>query len=201
MTSWLTKVAVAALGAALLVAPAAADVQSETQKAEQLQTEAERINKTVKPIATTPEGNQRIVSALAKEFKVPESTVTGLRDRNKLGYGEVAIVLALSERLAKRDHITTEEATNRILTMRQSGAGWGKISHELNLKLGPVLSDVHRADKRMVELERHEGKPDKTTSREGSDRGDKPDRTDGVDRPGSSDRVEKVERLDKSGRR
>ncbi len=197
MTSWLTKIAVAALGAALLVSPAAADVQSEAQKAEQIQTEAEHINKTAKPMATTPEGNQRIVSALAKEFKVPESTVTGLRDRNRLGYGEVAIVLALSERLAKRDNITTEEATNRILAMRQSGAGWGKISHDLNLKLGPVLSDIRRADKRVVELERHEGKPKKTTSRGASDRGDKPDRTDGVDRSGPSDRVE---RIDKSGR-
>jgi hypothetical protein len=197
MTSWLTKVAVAALGAALLVAPAAADVQSEAQKADQIKSEAEHINKTAKPIATTPEGNQRVVSALAKEFKVPESTVTGLRDRNKLGYGEVAIVLALSERLAKRDNITTEEATTRILAMRQSGAGWGKIGHDLNLKLGPVLSDVRRVDKRVAELDRHEGKPEKMAGRDGSDHSEKPDRTDRVDRSGPSDRVE---RIDKSGR-
>ena len=197
MTSWRTKIAVTALGAALLVAPAAADVQSDAQKADQIQTEIEHINKTAKPIATTPEGNRRIVSALAKEFKVPESAVTGLRDRNRLGYGEVAIVLALSERLAKRDNITTEEATNRILAMRQSGAGWGKISHDLKLKLGGVLSDVHRADKRVVELERHEGKLEKTTGRDGSDSGEKVDRSDRVDRSGPSDRVERV---DKSGR-
>jgi len=67
-----------------------------------------------------------------------------------MGYGEIATALALSQELMKGDKaLTQQQALDTILAKRASGEGWGKIAHELGLKLGHVVSEVHKADKRV----------------------------------------------------
>jgi hypothetical protein len=104
-----------------------------------------------------------------------------------MGWGEVAISLALSQELMKTDATLTQQAAlDNILARRQAGAGWGTIARELGLKLGHVVSAVKKADTRVASV-----KPEKMG---------KMDRADKMDRPEKLQKLERMEKPEKVNR-
>jgi hypothetical protein len=160
---------------------------------ERLQATGARLDADAARAASAPEGQRRVAERLAEQFKVDESLVTNLRTR-KLGWGEVAITLALSQELMKQDaSLTQAAAIQTILDKRQGGAGWGGIAHELDLKLGHVISEVRRADKGVERIARHE-RPEKLAKQE------KPEKAEKAERPEKPERVQRAERPEKPER-
>src|SRR5207247_10733696 len=95
----------------------------------------------------------RSTRALAKAYTVAPSVVKDLRNR-KMGYGEITIALALSQELMKENKtMDQQQALDSILAKRTAGEGWGKIAHDLHLKLGHVRSKVEKAEKQVARLE------------------------------------------------
>ncbi len=93
--------------------------------------------------ASQPAGEKMVVQRLEKQFKVNQAEITSLRDK-KLGYGEIAIVLAMAQKMPGG---ITSANMNQILSMRQGTPpkGWGEICKSLKLgKLGPMISNVER---------------------------------------------------------
>jgi len=179
------------------VKPLSADDQ---KTAAHLEKEAQRVNATARGRLTTPEGNQRAAAALARDFKVPESTVTTLRDQKKFGYGEIAIALGLAEELAKRDNTSLGVALVKVMARRDAGLGWGQIAHEEGLKLGKVVSDVKKAEKALEKVEKAEakqdghdkpGRPEKLEKAEKSEKPEKPEKISKIERPERPERVER----------
>lgn len=194
-------VVMALIGALLTGAAWAQETKSlstdDQKRTVELQERAQRIDAAAAK-TSTPEGQQRVTDAIAKEFKVSDNTVTTLHDQKKLGFGEVTITLALAQELSKRDKISMSAATDQILARREAGAGWGKIANDLGFKLGRVVADVHRTEKKVTAVERAERKQDRTGKGDKDDRLDKADRSDKMDR---ADKPEKPERAERPGRR
>jgi hypothetical protein len=93
--------------------------------------------------ASQPAGEKVVVRRLENQFKVKEAEITSLRDK-KLGYGEIAIVLAMAQKMPGG---ITDANVNQILSLRQGTPpkGWGEIAKELKLgKLGTMVSNVER---------------------------------------------------------
>ncbi len=161
----------------------------EQRNAAQLRADADRLNSKAAQASSTSEGAQKVVSALAKEFKVPEGTVMSLREQKKLGFGEIAIVLSLAQEVVKRDKVPFDVAINRIMARREAGAGWGEIAHDLDLKLGNVVSDIKKADKLVVALQ-------KADRLEPANKGESPGvgQPEKIEKPVTPERPERVER-------
>ncbi len=98
-----------------------------------LKVAAQRIDKA----AVSPQGAEKVIASLSEKFKVPQSTIQDLRAQ-KLGFGEISILLALSE--------ATGKPASQLLQQFKSGEGWGKIAMSEGVKLGPVISAVERAN-------------------------------------------------------
>src|SRR5512146_2817120 len=65
--------------------------------------------------ASQPAGEKVVVQKLEKQFKVNEAEITSLRDK-KLGYGEIAITLAMAQKLPGG---ITDANVAQILALRQ----------------------------------------------------------------------------------
>ena len=155
---------------------------SEQKHAERLGVEAKELDAKAGK-AGTPEGQRRVTDAIAKDFKVDPSVVTDLRNR-KMGFGEITIALALSQELMKQDKtMSQQQALDTILAKRVAGEGWGKIAHDLHLKLGHVRSKVEKAEKQVARLERSE-KAEKPEKMEKVEKMEKPEKPAKVERPG-----------------
>ena len=130
-----------------------------------------------------PEGEKMVVQRLEKEFNVDDTRINSLRNQ-KLGYGEIAIVLAMAERLPGG---ITDANINKIMSMRQGPPveGWGKIAMKLGFKLGPVISKVER-----VKAEAH--RDIEKIHREKVEKIEKKER---------HEKVEKIERHERPGRK
>ena len=153
---------------------------SEQKHAERLGAEAQELD--AKAGHATPEGQRRITEAIAGDFKVDSTVVTDLRNR-KMGYGEITIALALSQELMKQDKtgtLTQQQALDTVLAKRAAGEGWGKIAHDLNLKLGHVRSKVEKAEKQVARVERVE----KAQKAEKVEKMEKPEKPAKAERPG-----------------
>ena len=152
---------------------------SEQKHAERLGAEAKELDAKAGK-AGTPEGQRRVTDAIAKDFKVDPSVVTDLRNR-KMGFGEITIALALSQELMKRDNtLNQQQALDAVLAKRAAGEGWGKIAHDLNLKLGHVRSKVEKAEKQVARVERVE----KAQKAEKVEKMEKPEKPAKAERPG-----------------
>jgi hypothetical protein len=191
-------VTAAALSLALVTGAAGAAAQDQRALG-QVQAEANALDTRASRVAGTPEGQRRVAESLAAEFKVDRATVEGLRER-KMGWGEVAIALALSQELMKQDPtLTQDQALAKILAGRENG-GWGKVAQQYGLKLGPVLSGIKRADKQVAGLERERAGHDKVAGTARADRAERrerpnrPERPEKVERPDRPDKPEKPER-------
>jgi hypothetical protein len=181
---------VTALGLALLTGAAGAAAQDQRTLG-QVQAEANTLDAKASRVAATPEGQRRMVETLAAQFKVGQATIEQLRSQ-KMGWGEVTIALALSQELMKQNPtLTPEQALAQVLASRESG-GWGKVAQQYGLKLGPVLSQIKRADKEVSGIER--AGRDKVARTERAERRERPDRPE---RPEKIERPEKPERPDK----
>ena len=86
--------------------------------------------------AASPQGAEQVTQRLAETYNVPPSTIRDLKAQ-KLGYGEISILLALSK--------ATGKSTSELLQRHKAGEGWGKIAKDEGVKLGPIISSVHRA--------------------------------------------------------
>ncbi len=117
--------------------------------------EEKTLNKEATEIDTTTNtagGKNAVVLKLEKEFNVPESRITSLRDK-KLGYGEITIVLSLCNTMPGG---ITDANVNEVMAMRAGPPvmGWGEIANKLGTKLGPVVSHVESVNKETM----HEGR-------------------------------------------
>ena len=130
-----------------------------------------------------PEGEKMVVQRLEKEFNVDDTRIKSLRDQ-KLGYGEIAIVLTMAEKLPGG---ITDATVNKIMSMRQGPPveGWGKIAMKLGFKLGPVISKVER-----VKVEAH--KDIENVHRE---------KVEKLEKKGKHEKVEKIERRERPERK
>jgi hypothetical protein len=128
--------------------------------------------------ASEPEGQKTVVSRLESTFNVDQARIDGLRAQN-LGYGEIAIVLALAQKMA--DGITDANVQS-IMSLRTGTPpmGWGEIARQLGEKLGPVISSVNAVAKGSTGADRaaHDArgaKPDRPEKPAKPDRPDKPE--------------------------
>ena len=130
-----------------------------------------------------PEGEKMVVQRLEKEFNVDDTRIKSLRDQ-KLGYGEIAIVLTMAEKLPGG---ITDATVNKIMSMRQGPPveGWGKIAMKLGFKLGPVISKVER-----VKAEAH--RDIEKVHRE---------KVEKLEKKEKHEKVEKIERHERPGRK
>ncbi len=165
------------IGFVLQATPATADDTSRQEKS--LDKAAASIDQT----GTGTEGQSAVTDRLEKTFNVDQARIDGLRSQN-LGFGEVSIVLALSQKMTGG---ITDANVQSILAMRTGTPpkGWGAIAKSLGENLGTVVSEVNRvAQESHQQAERlaHAGKPD------ASARGDKPQKPE---RPQKPDRPEK----------
>jgi hypothetical protein len=149
------------------------------------QKEIERLDADGAKTAKTPEGQRRVSEIIAKQFKVDKDVVTGLRNE-KMGWGEVAITLALSQEVMKKQGLTQDAALKAILDKRRAGEGWGRIAQDYDLKLGRVISEVKRADKGVERIDH--AKPEKIEKVEKAERPERPEKAQRVERPEKPER-------------
>ncbi|MDO8803109.1 MAG: hypothetical protein Q7R35_01645 [Elusimicrobiota bacterium] len=111
------------------------------------------------------EGQQRVAEKIIAEFGVADGLIVGLRFK-KMGYGEIAIALGLSQGLHR---IIQEEDLRKIVELRQGPPvmGWGRIANDLGLKLGPVISKVRKISAEVLRDEKADkAKKDKIAKKE-----------------------------------
>ncbi len=137
---------------------------AETAEEKTLDKESAEISKT----AGKAQGATVVTARLEKEFGVTADQIQALRDK-KLGYGEIAIVFSLAQKLPGG---ITDANISEIMTLRQGPPtmGWGAIAKKLDLKLGPTVSQVKNVNK---ETEREMGreKGEKGAMERNQDRG------------------------------
>jgi hypothetical protein len=146
-------------------------VLAQTKEEARLDKDASAIDKE----AGTPQGEQVVVQRLEKEFNVDEARISGLRTQ-KLGYGEIAIVLAIASQ--KMTGGITDANIKTIMTMREGPPkeGWGEIAKKLGFKLGPTISSVEKLEKAAHnDMEKAE-KMEKPERMEKSERPERPER-------------------------
>lgn len=140
--------------------------------------------------ANRPEGTQMVESRLKSEFKVDDSLIQGLRDQ-KLGYGEISIVLALAE---KRPGGITDANIQAIMTERLGPpkVGWGQIAKKQHTTLGKLNGKLKRMDAAGIQdnaAKAHEKRADKAESAERRETAQRPERAGRIERsakPGRS---------------
>ena len=128
---------------------------AESKEEKALLKEAAAINTT----AGNAQGEKVVTQRLEKDFNVTDTQVQGMRDK-KLGYGEIAIVLSLSQKMPGG---ATDANIQRVMTMRQGPPtmGWGEISKELGTKLGTAVSQIRNVNRETNREMKHEAKGDK----------------------------------------
>ncbi len=114
---------------------------AETTEEKTLDKESAEISKT----AGKAQGATVVTARLEKEFNVTEAQIQALRDK-KLGYGEIAIVFSLAQKLPGG---ITDANISEVMTLRQGPPtmGWGEVAKKLDLKLGPTVSQVKNVNK------------------------------------------------------
>ena len=135
--------------------------------------------------ASEPAGEKRVEEKLEARFHVGDKRIDALRAR-KLGYGEIAIVLALAQKLPGG---INDANVSKIMAERQGPPvmGWGRIAQKEKVSLGKVLSDVHRTDESLRERDHDRG------------RGERADKEHGekAERPERAERLEHQERMER----
>lgn len=173
-----------------LFAAAMPALAQETPEDKQADTAAVEVEKT----AATPEGQARVANKIKTQFGVDDARVQAMRDSG-LNNGEIQITLALAQSMPGG---INDENVRKLTALRQGPpkAGWGKITRDLGLKVGPAIS---KAKKAAAELRKEEAKAKREkTMKEAKERkggkemkGDKGMRGDRPERPAKMDRPEK----------
>lgn len=175
------------LGLALFATPIvrAEDSSKDEQKLERTSTEADKD-------ASRPGGPKIVESHIKSEFKVDDARVQGLRDQ-KLGYGEISIVLALAE---KRPGGITDANVAAIMAERNGPPkmGWGQIARKQGTSLGNIHGKVRSVSEAARKHEKAEGRKQEKRE-EKAERGH--EKAEKMDRPERPERAEKHERVEK----
>ena len=77
---------------------------------------------------------QEKASVVAKKFNVSQEAVLDMRVQQKLGWGEIAHVLAISEK--------SGTSIDTILALRKENMGWGEIAKKYNLTPREISQDI-----------------------------------------------------------
>jgi len=198
----LIRVATLALATLLIATPSVAQ-QVDTKGEKDLTETGQKIDK-----ASASADSKQLTGKLVEQwtgtpFKVDAADTTSrplkaedvqnLRQQ-KLGYGEISILLAL----AAKPEGTSAKSVNEILAMRQTDKmGWGNIAKVLGYKsLGSVHQSVKATE---AGIEKVSGKAEKVGPVDKAGKPDKPDKVEKIDKP-ERIRVEKPERVEKPGR-
>jgi len=150
--------------------------------------------------STSPKLDEARAQALAKQFNVPESQVTDLRNK-KMGWGEITISLAMAQHLAttSKTPLTTDQALTKIEQLRSEKMGWGKIAKDLGFKLGPVVSTVDRGERAIHTADR-EAREERAEKVEHAEKAQGPEKMERLERMERPERVERPERPERPGR-
>jgi hypothetical protein len=134
-----------------------------------------------------PEGAKIVTERLQKEFKVDEARVQGLRDQ-KLGYGEISIVLALAKDMQGG---ITDANVQKIMVIRQGPpvTGWGNVASQLGVKLGPVTKNVKKISS---QARKHEAK--------NAEKKEKNEKKEKLEKHERNEKMEKIEKMEKPER-
>lgn len=117
----------------------AGDSAADVSKAEKnLAREVKRLNDT----AAKPDGEKAVVKRIVVDLQTTEPQVRALRD-NKLGYGEIAVVLSLAQAMPGG---TTDANIQKVLALHQGppALGWGQVAKQLGTKLDKTVSQVRK---------------------------------------------------------
>ncbi len=105
-----------------------------------------------------------VVDRMAEDFSTTfgsadetKQLITDLRDgtksakpQGKMGYGEIYILLALTQAYATANSLSTDTAMDKIISDRKAGMGWGKIAHDLGINLGLVMAQLRSGNERLA---------------------------------------------------
>lgn len=106
------------------------------------------VRRTIDVETVSPEPPDARAAVMARFFGVEKALVLDLRSNWKLGWGTIAVELAMARSLRLADpetFPTTEKALERVQAVRADGKEWGRVAHELGLSLEPVLKSVRQA--------------------------------------------------------
>ncbi len=115
---------------------------------------------------------------LSERYGVNEERITQMRS-DGMGFGEMNIALAISERIAAdsaetETPVTIDSALDGVLAERADGKGWGEIAQDHGFNVGDVVRDAGK------ERPERGARPQRL---EKPDRPDKPQKPDKPDRP------------------
>jgi len=139
-----------------------------------------------------PDFQSHHAEKLSERYNISEERVEELRS-DGMGWGEVNIALALSDRIAtesvdSENPQTLDDALSGVLTERADGKGWGEIANDHGFTLGEVVSESKGF------------KPEKVDRPGRADKPDRPDKPDKPMRPGKPDKPDKPEKPDNPGK-
>src|SRR5215210_4393573 len=89
------------------------------------------------------------ITIISRETGLPETVLVEQHSRTNLGYGGLLIANSLATE--------TGRSFDEIVALKESGHGWGWIAQQNSVKLGPIVSRVHRADGAFRETNRGRG--------------------------------------------
>lgn len=160
----------------------AASIASAAEGLSKNELKLQRVSSDLDKAAIEKEGRKTVEKRISSEYNVDADRVKGLRDQ-KMGYGEISIVLALAQRMP--DGITDKNVQS-ILALRQGPPvmGWGRIAKEQGVKLGKMIRSVKRVGSSVRKQEKadrkmrmkREQKARKSIRREISQRNERPSR-------------------------
>lgn len=81
-------------------------------------------------------GDAGVLNRISRETGVPVATLLTEKSSTELGYGELEIANLLAKASGQR--------FDGIVAKFKAGEDWGKIAHDMGLKLGKIVSDAHR---------------------------------------------------------
>jgi hypothetical protein len=81
-------------------------------------------------------GDAGVLNRISRETGVPVATLLTEKSSTELAYGDLEIANLLAKASGQR--------FDGIVAKFKAGEDWGKIAHDMGLKLGKIVSDAHR---------------------------------------------------------
>lgn len=78
------------------------------------------------------------MTIISRETNVPVNVLEEQRTRTRFGYGGLLIGNAIATE--------TGRSFDEVAALRANGRGWGAIAKQYGVKVGPIVSRIHRAD-------------------------------------------------------
>jgi hypothetical protein len=129
-----------------LAAPLPSMAQSpptQTKAVTTKETSLQRIQRTVVKInaeASTPEGEEAVVSRLSKQFATSPDTLRAQQQMWGIGYGEIAMVYGFSR------SSRTKTPPDEVVEMRRSGMEWDAIGKKIGVNVDAVAARMKKVN-------------------------------------------------------